>query len=59
MQFLNGIILKQLESLLVSGDLIKWLEQFIVAHEPDAQALIMKELEALADKLKDWIVAKA
>lgn len=56
MQFINGIIIKQLENLLVSGDLIKWLEQIIIAHEPDVQALIMKELEVLADKLKEWLI---
>lgn len=42
----------------IASHLIPALEQAIIAHEPDAQALIIGEIEALSSKVGEWVKEK-
>ena len=45
-------------SAFLSNHLIPALEQAIVKHEPDAQALIIGEIDALNAKVGEWVKDK-
>ncbi len=42
----------------IAGHLIPALEKALIAHEPEAQALILSEVEALSEKVGEWVKAK-
>ena len=42
----------------IASHLIPALEQALIAHEPEAQALILGEIEALGAKVGDWVKDK-
>lgn len=46
-----------ISSFLISH-LVPALESAFVAHEPEAQAALLKEVEALATKLGEWVISK-
>ena len=45
-------------SMFISNHLIPALEEAIVKHKPDAQALIINEIDALNAKVGEWIKNK-